>query len=151
MTTSTIAFDRCSEDQLPKIAAAFVASIKNQSPFRVWLIGDLGAGKTTLVRHMLHKLGLPEGEPVLSPTYTYLNEYQIDGKWYAHLDLYRIKNVFASEVFDSLEARTYAGIFCEWPNAQELDGAEAIAPTHQIVISKHVEEQQRSYKLSRFR
>lgn len=151
MTTpnSALLFEQQPEDQLQKIAGVFIKELQSAQPFRVWLIGDLGAGKTTLVRHMLQAAGLPKAEPVLSPTYTYLNEYEINGKWYAHLDLYRLKPAFASEIFDSLEAKFYSGIFCEWPTTSDSEGTEFIAPTHEITISKHVQEKTRSYKLTR--
>jgi tRNA threonylcarbamoyl adenosine modification protein YjeE len=41
----------------------------------IFLHGDLGAGKTTLVRALLRKYGLPESVVVRSPTYTYVQEY----------------------------------------------------------------------------
>lgn len=55
----------------------------------VVLSGPLGAGKTFLVRALLHALGLPAGEPVTSPTFALVNEYAL-GIPVVHADLYRL-------------------------------------------------------------
>lgn len=56
----------------------------------VFLNGDLGAGKTTLVRGILRSWGY-EG-PVKSPTYTLLEPYELEGYRIFHFDFYRIKD-----------------------------------------------------------
>ena len=55
----------------------------------VALYGDLGAGKTALVRGMAR--GLEIEEPVSSPTFTIVNEYPGDPALF-HFDMYRLKN-----------------------------------------------------------
>jgi tRNA threonylcarbamoyl adenosine modification protein YjeE len=54
----------------------------------VFLHGDLGAGKSTLARAMLQRLGVTG--PVKSPTYTLIERYPLPQGEAAHLDLYRI-------------------------------------------------------------
>lgn len=54
----------------------------------VLLIGNLGAGKTTLAKGIIHGLGVAEPEEVASPTYTLIHEYG-EGRVY-HVDLYRL-------------------------------------------------------------
>lgn len=55
----------------------------------VLLIGNLGAGKTTLAKGMVHGLGAAEPEDVSSPTFTLIHEYGTEGRVY-HIDLYRL-------------------------------------------------------------
>lgn len=55
----------------------------------VLLIGDLGAGKTTLTKGIVKGLGAAEPEEVSSPTFTLIHEYGEGGRVY-HVDLYRL-------------------------------------------------------------
>jgi tRNA threonylcarbamoyladenosine biosynthesis protein TsaE len=54
----------------------------------VLLIGNLGAGKTTLAKGLINGLGVAEPDEVASPTFTLIHEYG-DGRVY-HIDLYRL-------------------------------------------------------------
>ena len=54
----------------------------------VLLIGNLGAGKTTLAKGILHGLGVADPDEVTSPTFTLIHEYG-EGRAY-HIDLYRL-------------------------------------------------------------
>ena len=62
----------------------------------IFLIGEIGVGKTTFTRHLINNLqkqnGLKETE-VLSPTFNLLYEYDIKDLKIMHYDLYRIKKV----------------------------------------------------------
>ena len=55
----------------------------------VLLIGQLGAGKTTLAKGIVQGLGAAAAEEVSSPTFTLIHEYGRDGRVY-HVDLYRL-------------------------------------------------------------
>jgi tRNA threonylcarbamoyladenosine biosynthesis protein TsaE len=83
------------------------------------VLGELGAGKTTLVRGACRALGV-EG-PVTSPTFAIAHRYAArDGLLVAHLDLYRLRSL-ADEDPDLLD--DYLGTdritFVEWPAPQD--------------------------------
>ncbi len=63
-----------------------------RAPELVLLIGDLGAGKTTLTQGLLEGLGVARAEDVSSPTFSLIHEYGRDPKVY-HIDLYRLDRV----------------------------------------------------------
>ncbi len=56
----------------------------------VLLIGQLGAGKTTLAKGIVKGLGAGSPEEVSSPTFTLIHEYGRDGRVF-HVDLYRLE------------------------------------------------------------
>ena len=59
-------------------------------PCLVLLEGDLGAGKTTLVKGIVAALGAASEDEVTSPSFTLVHEYGSEGRVY-HVDLYRIE------------------------------------------------------------
>lgn len=62
-----------------------------RAPKLVVLRGELGAGKTTLVKGMAAALGAADAEEVASPTFTLVHEYQGRKVRLFHLDLYRLE------------------------------------------------------------
>ena len=84
------------------------------------LTGDLGAGKTTLVKALLKKFGVHE--PVTSPTFSYVNTYTTaNQKKLHHFDLYRLSNLdeFLHVGFDELLHENNSWSFVEWPEIIE--------------------------------
>ncbi|MBX2959208.1 MAG: tRNA (adenosine(37)-N6)-threonylcarbamoyltransferase complex ATPase subunit type 1 TsaE [Flavobacteriales bacterium] len=77
--------------------------------------GEMGNGKTTLIKQLCKKLGVTE--PTSSPTFSIVNEYKTnDNKTIYHFDFYRIKD--ETEVLDfGYEEYLYSNNFCfiEWP------------------------------------
>jgi tRNA threonylcarbamoyladenosine biosynthesis protein TsaE len=85
-----------------------------KAPSILYLIGDLGAGKTTLVRGVLRGLG--HKGAVRSPTYTLLEPYELAGLHLFHLDLYRLGDAEELEYLglrDLLDEDSV--LFVEWP------------------------------------
>lgn len=140
--------DTLTQAQTPAAAAAVIQALNGgPSPFCLWLIGDLGAGKTTLVGDILHALGVPATTPVTSPTFTYMNEYRAGDQWYAHLDLYRAGPSLGLEDLGLVDARPFAGYFVEWP--EQIPPNPALAPTHVLEITFAGDSAARRYKLQK--
>ena len=88
---------------------------KNREAFIVFLVGDLGTGKTTLVKEIIHALGV--NDQIKSPTFTIIEPYENTLANIYHMDLYRINN---SSELESIGLEEYlnepnAIIFIEWP------------------------------------
>ena len=88
--------------------------------FEIHLNGNLGAGKTTLVRGILQHLNW--ADVVTSPSYTLCEEYEIDGRLLLHVDLYRINSIEDVEVLNlDRTIATQKIIFIEWPENLQTD------------------------------
>ena len=66
----------------------FITKKNNSYPFLIFLIGELGAGKTTLCKGILRGLG--HKGVVKSPTYNIVETYEISGFLIFHFDFYQI-------------------------------------------------------------
>lgn len=97
-------------------------------PIVIALNGDLGAGKTTLISGLLQSLGY-QGT-VKSPTYTLIETYDLAGREFCHLDLYRLNDASELEALgfhDLLRAGTI--VLIEW-----AERAAAAMPTADLSI-----------------
>jgi tRNA threonylcarbamoyladenosine biosynthesis protein TsaE len=79
-------FETCSEDETIELGRRIAAELPKKAI--VLLIGNLGAGKTTLAKGILSGLGAAEPDEVTSPTFTLIHEYGGGGAY--HVDLYRL-------------------------------------------------------------
>jgi tRNA threonylcarbamoyladenosine biosynthesis protein TsaE len=87
----------------------------------ILLMGELGSGKTTLVQGLAQGIGITD--PIVSPTFTIINEYFSGRLPLYHLDLYRLE---PAEV-DELNLETYwLGIETE-PGIIAIEWAERLA------------------------
>jgi tRNA threonylcarbamoyl adenosine modification protein YjeE len=134
------------EETLANLAENISEELLSVSEFCLWLDAPMGAGKTTLSRYLLRKMGLDEKIPVTSPTYTYINEYNIDGRWLAHLDLYRLEGASDLQDLGIAETRPFSGYIVEWPNA--VEDPEPLHPTHILKIES-TKSSCRTYKFYR--
>ena len=102
-----------SEEAQTDCGRALAERLRGQAGI-VFLRGDLGAGKTTLVRGLLRGLG--HQGPVRSPTYTLIEPYEVAGQRLYHLDLYRLGDPEELEFLglrDLLDGE--ALLLVEWP------------------------------------
>ncbi|MDR0529691.1 MAG: tRNA (adenosine(37)-N6)-threonylcarbamoyltransferase complex ATPase subunit type 1 TsaE [Zoogloeaceae bacterium] len=110
-----------------KVGAALARSLT--SGMVLYLEGDLGAGKTTLVRAVLRALGYLE--PVKSPTYTLVEPHVISGLYFYHFDFYRFTS--PEEFLDAgLDEYFRRDTIClvEWP-----DQAKGRLPAADLCLS----------------
>ena len=79
----------------------------------VSLIGEMGAGKTTLVRSLLRSMGYKGNVP--SPTYTLIEPYEFERGKIFHIDLYRINDQSELEFLGWNDLFEDGMIIVEWP------------------------------------
>jgi tRNA threonylcarbamoyladenosine biosynthesis protein TsaE len=92
------------------------------------LQGDLGAGKTTFVRHLLQALGV-QGR-IKSPTYAVVEPHEVQGLHISHFDFYRFNDPREWEDAGFRDIFTAPGLkLMEWP-----DKARAVLPTPDLVM-----------------
>lgn len=79
-------FETHGEDETIELGRQIAATLPKRAV--VLLIGNLGAGKTTLAKGIISGLGAAQPDDVSSPTFTLIHEYG-EGRVY-HIDLYRL-------------------------------------------------------------
>ena len=119
-------------DLAEKIGHMIQSPTLNHRGLHIWLIGDLGSGKTTLVRYILRTLGY-EGK-VKSPTYNLCEPYSVlinDCETAVHhFDLYRMNHPLEWEEAGFKDILNQSGIhFIEWP-----EKAENTLPSADLII-----------------
>lgn len=121
--------------ELEQVTAAVIEAARGE---RIWLIdGDMGAGKTTLVKAMAKQLGVMN--TVSSPTFSIVNEYRDrEGKTIYHFDFYRLKS--EAEAYDiGVDEYLESGNVCwmEWS-----EKIPSLLPDHYFKIQLEVNDPQ---------
>ncbi|PHS08809.1 MAG: tRNA (adenosine(37)-N6)-threonylcarbamoyltransferase complex ATPase subunit type 1 TsaE [Kordia sp.] len=102
-----------------------------ETPRTLLFYGEMGVGKTTLIKELAKQLGVTEATS--SPTFSLVNEYQGSNNTVFHFDFYRIENEV--EVYDiGIEDYFYQNSWClvEWP-----EKIPKIIPEDAITIKIH--------------
>lgn len=103
-------------DEIGNVAADILASYPDN---RIFILkGEMGAGKTTLVKALCRHLGVVD--ETASPTFAIINEYASPNGRICHLDLYRLKSVAEAldiGILDIIDSGDYC--FIEWPELIE--------------------------------
>ena len=104
----------------------------------VHLSGDLGAGKTTLVRGALQNFGWKN--LVTSPSYALCEEYEIENRLFLHIDLYRINSLEDIDILNlDRSTKKQKIIFIEWP-----ENLQTKRPPDRIINLAHDNQRRRA-------
>jgi len=101
--------------ELPEVAGKVLSGSSTKT---FLFYGEMGSGKTTLIKEIAKKLGV-EGT-ISSPTFSIINEHLLEGDKLYHYDLYRLENM--EEALDiGIEEYLFSGSwnFVEWPEKFE--------------------------------
>ncbi len=130
-----------SEEETEAFGAKLYNEVQDKS--LIFLMGNLGAGKTTLVRGFLRAAGYQGA--VKSPTFTLVEEYLIGDRKFCHFDLYRLND---PEELEWIGIRDYfkeeAVCFIEWP-----DQGQGFLPEPDIIIKLEAKDEGRVLELNK--
>ena len=87
--------------------------LKNVNHDIILITGEVGTGKTTLIKEYCKLIGVEE--IVNSPTYTLINEYQNKRGKIVHMDLYRVKDINEINELGLFEYLENNIVIIEWP------------------------------------
>jgi tRNA threonylcarbamoyladenosine biosynthesis protein TsaE len=123
---------RVDEAALARFGAEFARSLRPPPPVVVAMAGDLGTGKTTLVRAIARALGVTE--PVTSPTFALVHRYAGVATTVYHVDAYRLRRAAdaADLGLDDMLGEPDSVVLIEWPERL----GDALPPvTHRIALA----------------
>jgi tRNA threonylcarbamoyladenosine biosynthesis protein TsaE len=113
-------------EQTDQIATQLV---QNYAAHPVWVFqAPMGAGKTTLIAAIGRAMGIQQG--MSSPTFSIMNEYEVQGKLIYHMDWYRLENAAEARQAGVEAAMEEADLsLVEWP-----EKAPNLVPEHAVVF-----------------
>ena len=112
--------DLSSEKKTEELASKLSKKLKPGNV--VFLYGEMGVGKTTFIRYLINKFqkdNKSEITEVTSPTFSLLNEYQINQIKINHYDLFRLKSIEEIKNLDLFENNSKVITLIEWPEIIE--------------------------------
>lgn len=123
--------------------------INNLTSKTIFLYGDMGVGKTTLIKAIVKALG--SDDEVSSPTFSIVNQYELGDDKIYHFDLYRVKSLDEAYNF-GIEDYLYSNnwIIIEWPELIEDILSDKIDSIYlkiesencrQLLIKQHINQQ----------
>lgn len=135
-----ITIDLADESQTVRMGQKLAACIK--APMTIYFKGELGAGKTTLVRGILRGFGYQGATK--SPTYTLVEPYELVDVTIYHFDLYRLADPEELEFIGIREYQQADSIMLiEWP-----DKGKGMIPKADLLIELDYNDQGRIMSLS---
>ena len=108
-------------EQLNSFSKKVANKLKNKDC--IYLIGEIGVGKTTFTRYLINYLQKKEGSnttEVLSPTFNLLYEYDLKKFKIMHYDLYRLKNEKELDTLGIFQENENAIKIIEWPSLLKI-------------------------------
>ena len=123
-------------DEIEHVAKEIVNNSKSKT---LLFYGDMGAGKTTLIKTIAKVLGCQE--IASSPTFSIVNEYDLENDKIYHFDLYRVNDIeelYNFGIEDYLESNCWK--FIEWP-----EKIESILYDNFNKVNLRIEENQRRF------
>ena len=99
--------------KLSEIEKASNFVLKNVNRDVILITGEVGTGKTTLIKEYCKLIGVEE--IVNSPTYTLINEYQNKSGKIVHMDLYRVEDIKEINELGLFEYLDKNIVIIEWP------------------------------------
>ena len=114
-------------EQTDQIAAQLV---QNYAAHPVWVFqAPMGAGKTTLIAAIGRAMGIQQA--MSSPTFSIMNEYEVQGKLIYHMDWYRLESAAEARQAGVEAAMEEADLsLVEWP-----EKAPNLVPEHAVVFN----------------
>ncbi|MDU8887122.1 tRNA (adenosine(37)-N6)-threonylcarbamoyltransferase complex ATPase subunit type 1 TsaE [Yeosuana sp. MJ-SS3] len=99
-------------DNVDKVAKQLIQNARTKT---LLLYGNMGVGKTTLIKQIVKSLG--SADEVTSPTFSIVNEYHTKSEIIYHFDFYRINDIEEAYNF-GVEEYLYSNNWCiiEWPD-----------------------------------
>ena len=116
IATKSSKYDISKESSTAIIAKKISKTVKKGDV--LFFHGEIGVGKTTFIRYLIHNLQKKNGlklTEVPSPTFNLLNEYEVKELLIQHYDLFRLKNINETKNIGLLENRSEVLTLVEWP------------------------------------